>query len=643
MESMMLWLGALNLGLLYGCMAIGSYITFKILNFADITVDGSFTFGAAVAAILITIGINPLLASLIAFFAGGLAGIATGLIYSKLKIHGLLAGILVMISLYSINLHIMSQSNIPLLNHQSFTNILDKVNPGINSELWLSFCLIIIFSFIWILISLFFKTDFGLTIRALGNNIEMSRAGGINVDAYMIFGIALGNAMAAISGALVAQYQGFADINMGIGTLMIGLASVIIGQAILKNNSIFIKILSAIAGSVIFRFVIAFALSQGMNPVDLKLMTAIFVLITLALTKISGRKIIEFARIKRKFVIIASVVIVGICGYFIISNIISSQNSNKNKIIKIGVVQLISNGLLDVTRNSFSEEMKKIGYIDGKNCIIVYENAHGEQPTVNSILDKFVMDKMDIIVPISTLVTQAAIGKIKNIPIVFATVANPFIIHAGTSDSNHLPNVTGIYGWVEMDSVLELAKKIVGNKLKIGALWDPSAANSVFNVDNMIKTIAEDKNLAFYGATVPNTSEVFTAAQSLISKGINTYILPPDNIVYSAFESIVKSARNNKIPIFLSDVERLKDGAIATYGYNYASSGVQAAHIVDRIIHGENIKNIPFEKFKKIIIGLNLKTAKEIGIEISNEVYDKANYIINTDGTIIDKTIQIGK
>jgi len=504
---MELWLGALNLGLLYGFMAAGTLITFRILNFSDITVDGSFTTGAAVTAVMITSGVNPFIALLAGFLAGGAAGLSTGLIYTKMKINGLLAGILVMIGLYSINLRIMKKSNIPLLELPTFITWVNSFNPGVPKEIWISIFLLVVMSIFWLFISVFFKTDLGITIRVTGDNPVMASANSVNTDLINILGLALANGFVGISGGLVAQYQGFADIGMGIGTLMIGLASVIIGESILKGSSIYVTLLSAIIGSVVYRFIIAFALYGGMNPVDLKLFTSIFVLITLYVTKVmpgQGKKIKGAEALKKyKKILIPAGIILVIAIFFISDRNIRSLFSGKSgNFHKIGVVQLTDNGILNVTRDSFCEEIKKIGYIDGKNCEIELQNAQGDMPTVNTIIDKYIMNRYDVIVTISSGVTQAAINKTKDIPVVFASVANPFILGAGSSETDHLPNVTGVYGWIPMEKTVAIVKTIFPGKVKIGTMWDPSQVNAVFNVGNLEQEVKKDKDIIYEGVTV---------------------------------------------------------------------------------------------------------------------------------------------
>ena len=282
---MELWIGALNLGFLYAFMTMGVFITFRIHDFPDITVDGSFTTGAAVTATLMVWGLNPFAALFAAFFAGAAAGSITALIHTRMKINGLLAGILVMTGLYSINLHIMGRSNIPLLERNTLFTYLHKINPGLHGEVWTGLALAAVIALFWWITSLFFRTDMGIGMRVTGNNRDMAAAVGINADRMTVLGVALANGLVGVSGGFVAQYQGFADIGMGIGTIVIGLAGVIIGESVLRMRSIYAIILSVILGSVIFRQMIAAALYVGMNPIDLKLLTAAFVLVTLIVSK----------------------------------------------------------------------------------------------------------------------------------------------------------------------------------------------------------------------------------------------------------------------------------------------------------------------------------------------------------------------
>jgi putative tryptophan/tyrosine transport system permease protein len=637
---MELWVGAINLGLLYAFMAMGVFITFRIHDFPDITVDGSFVTGAAVTAVLTVAGVNPFAALALSLLAGACAGVITAFIHTRFNINGLLAGILVMTGLYSINLHIMGRSNIPLLSQPGIVTYAKQVNPGLPEEVWLCivFCMVILA--FWAIISLFFRTDFGITMRATGNNPAMAGSLGVNVNLVKTFGIALANGFVGISGGLVAQYQGFADIGMGTGSIVFGLAAVIIGESILRTRSVYGKTLSVIMGSIVFRLMVAFALYVGLNPIDLKLITALFVLVILVAPKLlAGKGAIHAGSLRgtarsisvRKlavgFIALAVVLAAGASGY----KLFYAKGSAHSKKVRIGLVQLADNGLLNITRDAFVEEMKRLGYEDRKSMTLFLENANGDMATVNSILDKFLLEKVDVVVPLSTGCTQAAINKIKDRPVVFATVANPFLIGAGTSDTDHLSNVTGVYGAVPAEKMLELVTTILPGKIKVGCIWDSSQENAVYNVKKLKEAISSKGNITFVGTTVSGSSEVQQGAVSLANKGIDAYVLVPDNIIFSAFDAVLKAAAEKKIPVFIGDVERLKDGALAAYGYDYTSSGIQAAHMVDRIVKGESPARIPLEKYSKLTVGINLEAAKKLGITIPEPIISQASLVYGGD------------
>ncbi|MGO3042052.1 ABC transporter permease [Ancrocorticia populi] len=272
---------AVELGLLYAIMALGVYLTFRILEFADLTVDGSFTTGAAVAAISIVNGVNPFLATAAAFVAGLGAGVITGILHTKANIDGLLAGILTQIGLYSVNLRIMGAANVSLLRNDTlFSGLRADGNLGGGSWLGTAYlapvALVVLLLMIW-----FLNTNLGLAMRATGDNSEMIRSFGVSTDAQKILGLSLSNGLVALSGALVAQYQGFADVSMGIGIIVAGLASVIIGQAIFGRLTIVRAATAAVFGAVLYRVVIQLALIAGLNPNDMKLISAILVVIAL--------------------------------------------------------------------------------------------------------------------------------------------------------------------------------------------------------------------------------------------------------------------------------------------------------------------------------------------------------------------------
>lgn len=281
-------IAAIELGLLYAIMALGVYLTFRVLEFADLTVDGSFTTGAAVAAVSIINGVNPWVATISAFFAGLVAGSITGLLNTKGNIDGLLAGILTQISLYSINLRIMGTANISLLREDTlFTDIRNEglLATWVGPAILLPAALVFLAGLVW-----FLHTNLGLAMRATGDNVEMIRSFGASTDAQKILGLALSNGMVAVSGALIAQFQGFADIGMGIGLIVAGLASVIIGQAIFGRLTILRAASAVVIGAVIYRIVIQLALMAGLNPNDMKLISAILVILALLLPQITWLK-----------------------------------------------------------------------------------------------------------------------------------------------------------------------------------------------------------------------------------------------------------------------------------------------------------------------------------------------------------------
>jgi len=295
---MTLLIGSITIGLILALLALGIFISFRIFDFPDITAEGSFTFGAAITAALVVAGTNPVVATFVAFVGGMLAGATTGLIHTRFKINPLLAGILVMTALYSVNLHVMGKSNVPLLSQstiftwfENFSNKISGPDHALNligwsvpaKDVWtLIFCLLIIIVFSLLLLW-FFRTNIGTAMRATGNNDQMIRALGVNTKTMIIFGVALSNGFIALSGSMLAQYQGFADVQMGIGMMVWGLASVIIGEALISNNSLGLVIAGAVIGAILFRLLVAIALRWGMNPNDLKLITAGFVFLALVL------------------------------------------------------------------------------------------------------------------------------------------------------------------------------------------------------------------------------------------------------------------------------------------------------------------------------------------------------------------------
>lgn len=280
--SLIASLGAIEIGLIFGLVALGVFLSFRIINFPDLTVDGSFPLGGAVAASLIVFGWNPFIATAVATVAGALAGTLTAWLNVRLKIMQLLASILVMIGLYSVNLRIMGKPNVALINEPTVFSAFSFA--GI-PEFWLKpLVLLVIVAAAKIVIDLFFASETGLAMRATGGNPRMARAQGISTDRLTITGLALSNALVALAGALFVQTQGGADISMGIGTIVIGLAAVIIGETLLPARSLVITTLAVILGAVLYRFFIAAALNTdfiGLKAQDLNLVTAVLVAVAL--------------------------------------------------------------------------------------------------------------------------------------------------------------------------------------------------------------------------------------------------------------------------------------------------------------------------------------------------------------------------
>ena len=272
-------------GLIYAILALGLFITFRILNFADMSAEGSLTLGASVCAFLINMGMNPILSIIFAAIAGSFAGLVTGLLHTKLKIQPILSGILTMIALYSINIRIMGKANLSLLGKETIFKMFGNSQVS-NFALGFIICM-----FLVLILSLFFKTRLGLSIRATGDNEQMMRSQGANTNFKKILALMISNFMCAISGALIAQSNGYADVNLGTGSIVIALSSIVIGEAIINKDSFLLKLTSVVLGSIAYRFIIFFVLKLGMNPSDLKLFTAIVASVLLSLPNI--KKIIK--------------------------------------------------------------------------------------------------------------------------------------------------------------------------------------------------------------------------------------------------------------------------------------------------------------------------------------------------------------
>ncbi len=287
-------LSTVGQGLQWSVMAIGVFLTFRILDIADLSVEGTFPLGAAIAATVIVSGGGIVLAFFLALIGGAIAGGVTGFLTTKLRIPALLSGILTMIGLYSVNLHVMGKSNIGLLQDETVFTLVEKLTGLGVAESGLIVGLVIAV-IVGEIVYWFFGTELGTAVRATGFNPQMARAQGINTSFMVVLGLVVSNALVALSGAAVAQANGFADVGMGVGTIVIGLASVIIGEVLFGPRSFKTSLLAVVAGSIIYRIVIAVVLELGMPPNDLKLFTAVLVALALSMpllkAKLSARSV----------------------------------------------------------------------------------------------------------------------------------------------------------------------------------------------------------------------------------------------------------------------------------------------------------------------------------------------------------------
>jgi len=301
---MSLLIGALTLGLILALLALGVYVSFRIFNMPDMTAEGSVTLGASVTAVMIVSGHNAVLATAAGTGAGMVAGAITGILATKCKINALLSGILVMTGLYSVNLHVMGSSNIPLLDVKTLATYAEEVGvrilggtANLNIAGWAvsvrdasMFLFILLFVVaLCVLLYFFFRTDLGTAMRATGDNPQMICALGVSVDAATIFGLSVSNGLIGLCGSLIAQYQGFADVQMGVGMVVLGIASVIIGEALVGSRAVGLLIAGTVMGSVLFRLLVAIALRWGLSPNDLKLITALFVFAALVMPNLARR------------------------------------------------------------------------------------------------------------------------------------------------------------------------------------------------------------------------------------------------------------------------------------------------------------------------------------------------------------------
>jgi len=294
--------GILVEGLIFGILALGVFITFRILDFPDLTVDGSFPLGAVTAGSCLQAGMNPLLALILAFFAGALAGTVTATIHNKLKVPNLLAGILTMTMLYSINIRVLgNRANLPLLKVRTMIDdVMGVTQPFISYTMSLLLLFLIVFFLIKFLLDLFFLTDMGLSMGAMGNNEQMIITLGVNPATMKIIGLGLSNGLVALSGAFFAQYQGFADVNMGQGIVVSGLAMVMLGEFLIRSNRIGLLTFRVLLGAILFKAIMFYGRYYGyyinLTPNDLKLITGLLIILSLTISKMKNRDFLKAFR-----------------------------------------------------------------------------------------------------------------------------------------------------------------------------------------------------------------------------------------------------------------------------------------------------------------------------------------------------------
>ncbi|SHO61083.1 putative ABC transport system permease protein [Pseudoxanthobacter soli DSM 19599] len=291
--SLIAILGSVELGLVYAFVALGVYFSFRVLDFPDLTVDGSFPLGAATSAVLILAGVNPWLATLAAMAAAAAAGLVTAFLNIRFKILNLLASILTMIALFSINLRVMGRPNVALINAETVLTPFRGLF-GLRDYWVRPMMLAVLVAIAVVLIARFLASDFGLAMRATGANARMARAQGVSTDAHIYVGMALSNALVGLAGALFAQINGFADVTVGVGTIVVGLAAVIVGETLIPTRTLWLALTACVLGSVVYRICIQLALSAdsiGLQASDLNLVTAVLVAVALVLPRLkkSGR------------------------------------------------------------------------------------------------------------------------------------------------------------------------------------------------------------------------------------------------------------------------------------------------------------------------------------------------------------------
>jgi putative ABC transport system permease protein len=452
----------------------------------------------------------------------------------------------------------------------------------------------------------------------------MASAAGINVDRVKIFGVAIANGLVGISGGLVAQYQGFADIGMGIGTVVTGLASVIIGESILTKHSVYVWIASAVMGSVIFRFMIAIALYAGMDPVDLKLLTAIFVLITLAVTA----KIAKGAgKVRKKHLATAAVAAAILLGVFAGIRYSNLSAIIPQKKVRLALFQFTDNVILDSCAKGVLDGLKKSGVLEKGNIAVDHKMAHGEFPTAQSIAQEMVSSRYDYIVTVSTVSLQVTVNHNKKIPHVFAAVTDPIKAGVAKSFTDHPANLTGLATPQPVEPTVRLMRRVFPQAKVIGMIWNPAEVNSEI-CTVMTREAAKKYGFKVVEVQITGTQEIDQALRSILSSEPDIFFTSGDTTVSAVIPSVASKLRQKKIPYVTNTPADIDSGVFMCLGADYYDVGLKAADLTVRIIRGEKPAAMPIVSYVPEQLTLNLSLAKEYGIGIPDDLVKRAARVV---------------
>jgi ABC-type uncharacterized transport system substrate-binding protein len=301
-------------------------------------------------------------------------------------------------------------------------------------------------------------------------------------------------------------------------------------------------------------------------------------------------------------------------------------NRGEEELYTIGVLQINSNPNLDATREGFIDGLKQAGYEDGKNIHLLVKNAQGDIATAQLIAQQFT-EEADMIMAISTPCLQAAIKATSEKPIIFGEIANAYVAGAGTSATDHLPNVTGAFSFHPIKETLQLLLEIKPEAKRVGVLWNPAQANSVFNVE-LEREGAQELGLELVEVTVSNSSDVLMAAQTLATKEVDAIVQVSDNVVYAAFDSLVKVADEQYIPLFSNSLDHAKQGAAVALGWDFYDNGLKSAELAVRVMEGENPADIPFQGLDKMLLHVNPAAAQRQGLTIPPSLLERADQVL---------------